>query len=260
MAIEIQREGNHTPKEEQRFLRRSRVLVACSFRERSRSAVDARISDLNERGCRLESPLMPMPGSHIWVRLPGLESQGALVVWSSGSNVGIEFEQALHPAVARRFTGEDSAIYQQSMPLAGAPGLAVRGLDDPLLSRREQIMMGAAANDHSPLTRRKKPKNGGIMAAISRQVLRTVDHRKTDRFTDFTSTGEVNLTIADRPARPLDISSNGLRAGIDFDVNIGTTMPLVIEGFDPIPGRVVWVRGGEAGFVLPEDSFDLQAN
>ena len=26
------------------------------------------------------------------------------------------------------------------------------------------------------------------------------------------------------------------------------------------PGRVVWVRGGEAGFVLPEDSFDLQAN
>lgn len=259
MAIEIQRGGSNAQKEEQRFLRRSRVLISCSFRERSRSAVDARISDLSERGCRLESPLTPMPGSHIWVRLPGLESQGALVIWSSGTNVGIEFESPLHPAVARRFTGEDSAVCQAAAPLASAPGLALRSGDDTLLSRREQIMRGAA-NDHSPLTRRKKPKNGGIMAAISRQVLRTVDHRKADRFKDFTSSGEVNLTIADRPARPLDISSSGLRAAIDFDADIGATMPVVIEGFDPIPGRVVWVRGGEAGFVLPDDSFDLQAH
>ena len=257
MPIEIQRPG--AQQEERRRIRRSRLLMAGTVRERTRGAIEAKISDLSERGCRIECVGAPFAGTQIWVRVPGLESQSAIVIWSQGSNAGLQFSNPLHPAVARRFTGETMSEPVHHVMSGETPAIDLSS-GDRMLSRREQIVQGVAANDHSPLTRRKKPKNGGLMSTIARQVVRTVDHRKTERFREFTASGEVNLQIGSHSARPLDLSSNGLRAAVDFEVEIGRTVPIVVEGFDPIPGRVVWARGSEVGFALPADSFDLQAS
>jgi hypothetical protein len=34
-------------------------------------------------------------------------------------------------------------------------------------------------------------------------------------------------------------------------------VPVVFEGFDPMPGRVVWRRADEAGLSLPPESISL---
>ena len=40
-----------------------------------------------------------MPGSDVWLKLPGLESLHSRVAWMSGHLMGCEFVRPLHPAV-----------------------------------------------------------------------------------------------------------------------------------------------------------------
>lgn len=269
MAIGFQR--GTQDHEEKRRVKRTRLVIASTVRERARSSVDAKISDLSPYGCRIEGFAMPMPGSQVWVRLPGLESQSAQVAWSQSGSAGVKFDQPLHPTVASRYTGDNPAAARHhtmvsigaSMGTGSGESASNSRFDhggDALLSRREQIISGIASNDHSPLAKRKRPRSADILNSITRQIVRTVDHRRTERFNNFTELAGGALSIGGQPAEVLNLSSSGLRATIAVEAEIGESLPVCIEGFDPIPGRVVWMKDNEAGFCLPDDSFDLQSH
>lgn len=238
---------------EQRRARRSEVALDCSVRERSRSALPGTVADLSPLGCRIESPTMALTGIQLWVRLPGLESMIGTVIWSDGHKAGVRFDQPLHPAVAARF-----------MP-AVTTGPANDSCDppsnvvpiSPLLSRREQIVAGIADQGLSPLSTRKRQPASGMQQMISRTVQRRVDSRAEPRHADQALTGPMELLVGGHEARVADVSASGLRVNTTLEAEIGETLPVEFNGFDPIDGRLVWMGGGEAGFSLPTGALEL---
>lgn len=255
MKIEINRNQAFT---EQRRIRRSGVETDCIVRERSRSAVPAAINNFSASGIGIKSHCSPLPGNHIWVKLDGLDSITGRVVWSNGSSAGIEFERPLHPAVALRF---EPGVCQEALPYVErdqSPGNLTQL--DPLLSRREQIMQGVTGSDLSPLKRRKQPTGVGILGSISRTVSRSSDHRHEFRFSDAAATTEMVVTIDAQPAKVEDVSSSGLRIRSELMVDIGTSLQVEFDGFEPMIGKVVWLGNGAAGISLPPQSIDLHAS
>lgn len=59
------------------------------------------IANLSCRDCRLMDRAMDLlPGQRVFVRPTGLEALAGIVRWSNQHEAGLEFERALHPAVA----------------------------------------------------------------------------------------------------------------------------------------------------------------
>ena len=50
-------------------------------------------------GCKAEFVERPKLDEHVWVRFDGLEALEAMVCWVRGFEVGLEFENPIHPAV-----------------------------------------------------------------------------------------------------------------------------------------------------------------
>ena len=78
---------------------RADVSVGAALRQRGASAVTVQILDLSITGFRATTHLELMPGTDIWLKLPGLESLHSRVVWMRGHLLGSEFMRPLHPAV-----------------------------------------------------------------------------------------------------------------------------------------------------------------
>lgn len=78
-----------------------RVMLALSagLRQRGAATVTVRILDLSTHGFRIDTHLTMQVGTQIWLRLPGLESVPAHVVWVHGHSAGCAFDRPLHPAV-----------------------------------------------------------------------------------------------------------------------------------------------------------------
>jgi len=89
------RPGIHKDRKAQRV----RVSLGAGLRQRGASGVPVRITDLSTHGFRIETHLQVYAGTKFWVRLPGLESSPATVVWATGFCVGCTFDRPLHPAV-----------------------------------------------------------------------------------------------------------------------------------------------------------------
>jgi hypothetical protein len=66
------------------------------------------------------------------------------------------------------------------------------------------------------------------------------------------------LTVAGQPAQVADVSSSGLRVACKLDAAIGDTVTIDFAGFDSIEGRLIWIRGGDAGLSLPTGSLELE--
>jgi hypothetical protein len=78
---------------------RAEVMVGAGLRQRGAHAVTVQVLDLSVTGFRAATHLNLMTGSDIWLKLPGLESLHARVVWMNGHLMGCEFVRPLHPAV-----------------------------------------------------------------------------------------------------------------------------------------------------------------
>ena len=252
MGIEFHRGLGQT---EQRRVRRTKVGLPGTVRERSRSAVPATVKDISLEGCRIESGGAPLEGNHIWVKLDGLESLSGRVEWSEGYIAGVSFSQPLHPAVAARFTAAANDLGLPSHD-PGPFASNVVGLE-PLRTRREQILDGQAQPDRSPLNRRKAPSGTGMMGVISRQVLRRADHRHEERFNDAQTIAPMALAIDRRPAQVENVSPSGLCVRARLDAEIGGHVPVVFEGCEAIRAQVVWLADGRAGLSLPFAAIDL---
>lgn len=254
MSIEVTPSGTSS---ERRRTKRSDFVFVASVRERGRSSQSVKVVNFSGHGCAIDGAMMSAEGQQAWIRLPGLEPLSGRIVWCGALVAGIAFDMPMHPAVARRFIPAPAA----EISVAGGAEIAsVAVLDaDPLMSRREQIMQGIIVDDLSPLKTRKKPTGRGILGSITRQTVRTVDHRRDMRFKDFTQKNPVAFLVDGQDAQVHDISSRGLRATVQLEAEIGSKVTVEVEGFEPINGRVVWQCDNDVGLCLPDDSFDLHA-
>ncbi|HUQ13278.1 MAG TPA: PilZ domain-containing protein [Novosphingobium sp.] len=129
---------------ERRNARRAECELEVTVRQRGCFAIPAHVVDLTIAGCRIVGGGPYAHGSEVWVRLPGLESQTARVIWSDGTTSGGAFERPLHPAVAARL-----------LPAAS----------------RLALVAGNDASDSGPLTRdkpRATPECGARSTATAR--------------------------------------------------------------------------------------------
>jgi hypothetical protein len=86
-----------------------RLPLTCNgptLRERGGSASPVTLLDLSTRGFQVEW-LYPIDcGARVWLKLSGLESLEAVVVWAGRVTIGCKFERALHPAVLARIVSQ----------------------------------------------------------------------------------------------------------------------------------------------------------
>ena len=85
--------------EELRRAERAGVAVGAGLRQRGAHAVSIQVLDLSTTGFRAATHLQLLEGSDVWLKMPGLESLHARVVWMRGHLLGCEFVRPLHPAV-----------------------------------------------------------------------------------------------------------------------------------------------------------------
>ncbi|HEX8667790.1 MAG TPA: PilZ domain-containing protein [Allosphingosinicella sp.] len=87
------------PGSEGRRAARAELLLGAGLRQRGAHSVTVQIIDLSTHGFRAATHLSLIEGSDVWLKLPGLESLHARVVWMRGHLLGCEFVRPLHPAV-----------------------------------------------------------------------------------------------------------------------------------------------------------------
>jgi len=75
------------------------IELGAGLRQRGASGVSIQVMDLSVDGFRAQTHLDLEEGSDVWLRLPGLESSHAVVMWRKGPQIGCKFERPLHPAV-----------------------------------------------------------------------------------------------------------------------------------------------------------------
>ena len=235
---------------ERRRQGRATIGITVALRERGRSALGARLVDFSALGCRIDGLIVGQGNAQVWIKLPGLETLAGQRMWNDGNLAGIAFETALHPAVAARF-----------MPAPGSHAAAavdnLGEVSDPLLSRREQIVAGIAATEHSPLQRKKQPSGLGMFGRINRAVTRSVNHRAERRYADAIPEGTA-LAIGGENVHVLNVSPSGIKIkGALEEAEIGDKINLAFEGFPAMTGQLVWMNSGEAGIALPEASIEL---
>ena len=243
---------------EKRHTRRNALEMACTVRERARTAASAEIRDFSANGVRIISSGSPVTGNQIWVKLTGLESLCGRIAWTNGSVAGIEFERPLHPAVALRFEPAARQMEPSYEERPAAPDNVVPL--DPLLSRREQIIRGVTGSDLSPLKHGKQPTRTGMLGSINRAIARRSNHRHEPRYSDITTTSQMTLLIRGTPAKIEDVSNSGLRIKAELWDNIGANLSVEFDGFEPIEGKLIWLGNGEAGISLPPESLELNAS
>jgi hypothetical protein len=90
--------GVHAPAKP-RQAERKHVALGAALRQRGAGGVTIRVQDLSTHGFRAETHLELLPGTDIWLRLPGLEAWHGRVAWAEGNQIGCAFERPLHPAV-----------------------------------------------------------------------------------------------------------------------------------------------------------------
>jgi hypothetical protein len=58
-----------------------------------------KVFDVSPHGCKAEFVERPRLDEHVWVKFEGLEALEAMICWVRGFEVGLEFENPIHPAV-----------------------------------------------------------------------------------------------------------------------------------------------------------------
>jgi hypothetical protein len=88
-----------SPHEEARIAERKDIAVGAGLRQRGAHPITVQVMDLSVTGFRAATHLTLESGSDVWMKLPGLESLHARVIWQRGHLIGCEFVRPLHPAV-----------------------------------------------------------------------------------------------------------------------------------------------------------------
>ena len=84
-----------TPRKSQRVHISAEIMLRRAGQRNYRVS----ISDVSPHGCKAEFVERPEFDEHVWVKFEGLEALEAIVCWVRGFEVGLEFENPIHPAV-----------------------------------------------------------------------------------------------------------------------------------------------------------------
>lgn len=90
-------------EDRRRFMRHPVSFGAGLSSESGRSGSAVTVVDLSTHGCGIEVSGHCEPGSRVWLKLPGLESWPARIVWAQGDRAGLSFDRPLHQAVVDRY-------------------------------------------------------------------------------------------------------------------------------------------------------------
>lgn len=82
---------------------RSVVKVGAGLYDNVRPSFNITVTDLSTGGCGVEANVHLEAGTRVWLKLPGLESWAARVVWSHNGRAGLSFDTPLHQGVVDRF-------------------------------------------------------------------------------------------------------------------------------------------------------------
>lgn len=256
MAIKFQRKRQIA---ERRRAGRDGVQIEVTMRERGRSAMDARISEMSVLGCRIECGTLATAASQIWMHLPGVGRVEGRVVWERDCIAGIAFDTPLHHTALAQFgpvRGPGIGVRTAAPRLEAVPKAA----NDSLLTRREQIVQGIADTDDTPLRPRKAPTGAGIMDLVTRTVPRQASDRYEPRHPNVIAASPGALHVGGSAADLLNVSASGLKVRANIVAGIGEPVAVEFEGFPPYSGRVAWIRGDEIGIDLPPHTIDLHDN
>ena len=91
----------HIPRREPRAKLETEAVIRNNHQQRIGGAV----FDISEHGCRIELYIgSALPGQFVTIKLDGFESWSGVIRWSRGTQIGVEFTRALHPAVVDHLT------------------------------------------------------------------------------------------------------------------------------------------------------------
>jgi hypothetical protein len=84
---------------------RSAVQIGAGLRSDGgdRPSSPIAVVDLSTGGAGIEGGVALQAGARVWLKLPGLQSWAARVVWADGGRAGLSFDNPLHPAVVDRY-------------------------------------------------------------------------------------------------------------------------------------------------------------
>lgn len=70
-----------------------------TLRRTGRSSYRVKILDVSLHGCKAEFVERPKLDELVWIKFDHLQSLGAMVCWTRGFDVGLEFDRPIHPAI-----------------------------------------------------------------------------------------------------------------------------------------------------------------
>ena len=73
------------------------VNLAARLRDPGAQVADVEVINLSTSGFMAEGEIGLEPGSHAWLKLPGLEPRNSKLVWVKDGKAGFEFCSPLHP-------------------------------------------------------------------------------------------------------------------------------------------------------------------
>lgn len=88
---------------EGRTVPRRRANLMASLRQRKLPQEMIHVLDISPAGCGFQSRWPFVPGTRVWLALPGLETWAATIMWYENGKGGLRFEMPLHPLVAQRY-------------------------------------------------------------------------------------------------------------------------------------------------------------
>jgi len=90
-------------EDRRRFMRHPVSVGAGLASSNDRPGALVVVVDLSTHGCGIEVAGHCEVGSRVWLKLPGLESWPARIVWAEGDRAGLSFDRPLHQAVVERY-------------------------------------------------------------------------------------------------------------------------------------------------------------
>ena len=87
--------GNQDPRRSARV----GLSAGITLRRSGQRSYRVKITDISHHGCKADFVERPQLGERVWVKFEVLEALEAMVCWVRNLEVGLEFENRIHPAV-----------------------------------------------------------------------------------------------------------------------------------------------------------------
>jgi hypothetical protein len=91
--------SHENPNQDPRRSARIVLSAEIKLRRAGQSGYRVKIHNVSPEGCKAEFVERPQLDERVWVKFQGLEALGAIVCWVRDLEVGLEFENRIHPTV-----------------------------------------------------------------------------------------------------------------------------------------------------------------